>query len=421
VNTRPTNARAPAPPVDEAHFVEVQEDRPNRPPLNDHVNHQPPAVRAQQQSNSMPSEGPVQQPDLPITAFGKLAGAIAAVMAEIKPVEKAGFNKFHDYKYAKMGDLSIELTPLMGKHGIVVFQNEVDRMMFDDNKVISVRYQFTIVHSSGEIWPERPLITGMSRCRDSKGGFDDKSFNKAHTAARKYFLLSLFQIPTDDERMDDADAPGGDQRQRPTAQRRAPSPDGKVSPHLIPIEEGDTTITWGDKFIKAIANATPTEVDLWYDVNHVQFLKVQKAGDSKTYERLVEAMDARAAGDAFTEKQQDPISSGPPGKATDTHTSTGTPRAPRQRAAPPPKDDSFPGDTPMVKHGNHPDPMDAFNETQWFEALENACAACEDTDQLIEAQTKYQVPYKEQVSKEGWTRAVGIIKVHLKRLQEAAK
>ena len=45
--------------------------------------------------------------------------------------------------------------------------------------------------------------TGVSTCRNSKGGWDDKSLNKCHTAARKYFLLSLFQIPTGEE--DDAD------------------------------------------------------------------------------------------------------------------------------------------------------------------------------------------------------------------------
>jgi hypothetical protein len=51
------------------------------------------------------------------------------------------------------------------------------------------------------------MQTGMSRCRDSKGGFDDKSMNKCHTAARKYFLLALFQIPTGD--IDDADSADG--------------------------------------------------------------------------------------------------------------------------------------------------------------------------------------------------------------------
>jgi ERF superfamily len=48
--------------------------------------------------------------------------------------------------------------------------------------------------------------TDMSRCRDSRGGYDDKALNKCATAARKYFLMSLLQIPTGD----DADADLGE-------------------------------------------------------------------------------------------------------------------------------------------------------------------------------------------------------------------
>lgn len=143
---------------------------------------------------------------LPQTGIANIAGAIASVMEEVGVVAKDGTNKFHNYAYAKMEDVLKRITPLMGRHGLAVIQTELDRTMFDDDKAIAVRYSFTICHKSGEVWPERPIQTGLSRCRDSKGGFDDKAFNKAHTAARKYFLLALFQIPTgDDEEIPDAD------------------------------------------------------------------------------------------------------------------------------------------------------------------------------------------------------------------------
>jgi hypothetical protein len=137
-----------------------------------------------------------------------IAQAIAGVMADIGVVGKSGENKFQNYKYAKMESILQRLTPLLSKHGLVIIQTEVDRGMFDDERVLAIKYQFTIVHISGAIWPDRPIQTGMSRCRDSKGGFDDKSMNKCHTAARKYFLLALFQIPTGD--VDDADAADGE-------------------------------------------------------------------------------------------------------------------------------------------------------------------------------------------------------------------
>jgi len=82
--------------------------------------------------------------------------------------------------------------------------------MFDEENVIAVEYAFTVAHVSGETWPQPLRQTGVSTCRNSKGGWDDKSLNKCHTAARKYFLLALFQIPTGDE--DDADHGENDRR-----------------------------------------------------------------------------------------------------------------------------------------------------------------------------------------------------------------
>jgi hypothetical protein len=103
-----------------------------------------------------------------------------------------------------MGDILKEITPLLGRHGLVIFQSETGRAMFDDDNVIAIEYAFTVAHASGETWPHVIKQTGVSTCRNSKGGWDDKSLNKCHTAARKYFLLALFQIPTGDEE-DDAD------------------------------------------------------------------------------------------------------------------------------------------------------------------------------------------------------------------------
>ena len=164
-----------------------------------------------------------------VPSGGGLVAAIAAVMTEVHTVAKRGVNEFHRYQYATMGDILKEITPLLGKHGIVIFQSETGRAMFDEDNVIAIEYAFTVAHASGEIWPHAIKQTGVSTCRNSKGGWDDKSLNKCHTAARKYFLLALCQIPTGDE----ADADQGE-NERPTKQivrptyvvppvRRAPS------------------------------------------------------------------------------------------------------------------------------------------------------------------------------------------------------
>jgi hypothetical protein len=159
-------------------------------------------------STVTPAEVVTTLPGVP--SGGGLVGAIAAVMNEVHVVAKRGENEFHRYRYATMGDILKEVTPLLGRHGIVIFQSETGRAMFDDDNVIAIEYAFAVAHASGETWPHVIKQTGVSTCRNSKGGWDDKSLNKCHTAARKYFLLALFQIPTGEE--DDADQDKNDRR-----------------------------------------------------------------------------------------------------------------------------------------------------------------------------------------------------------------
>jgi hypothetical protein len=79
-----------------------------------------------------------------VPSGGGLVGAIAAVMNEVHVVAKRGENEFHRYRYATMGDILKEITPLLGRHGIVIFQSETGRAMFDDDNVIAIEYAFTV-------------------------------------------------------------------------------------------------------------------------------------------------------------------------------------------------------------------------------------------------------------------------------------
>jgi hypothetical protein len=170
--------------------------------------------------------------------------------------------KFHRYRYATMGDILKEITPLLGRHGIVIFQSETGRAMFDDDNVIAVEYAFTVAHASGETWPHVIKQTGVSTCRNSKGGWDDKSLNKCHTAARKYFLLSLFQIPTGEE--DDADQ--GDRRPAPAQvpavvhRVRSVAPEYVVPPPSRRLKEGgiaERAIT--QRYEQAVRSVGPSQ------------------------------------------------------------------------------------------------------------------------------------------------------------------
>src|SRR5215831_10765675 len=188
----------------------------------------PPAVVEQRAAvapviNDYPHQQLVPAAPVEPPKVGNLAKALAAVMREIGTIEKGGYNAFHNYKYVRMEDLLVKVTPLLGKYGVVIFQNEIDVKMVEGNR-IAVVYHFYVAHESGEIWgPMR--FTGMAMARDRKGNFDDKAVNKCHTAARKYTILSLVQAPAGDD-IDDADAGEGARQQSspPQQDQRVPGP-----------------------------------------------------------------------------------------------------------------------------------------------------------------------------------------------------
>jgi hypothetical protein len=135
--------------------------------------------------------------------MNKIITSIAAIMRDVGSVKKDGENKFHNYKYATASDILHKLQPLLAREGLVIFQNEVERDLIGSEALLAVKYEFTLAHKDGDIWPDRPKYTGTAAAKNTKGGYDDKALNKCHTAARKYFMLALFQIPTGD--YDDAD------------------------------------------------------------------------------------------------------------------------------------------------------------------------------------------------------------------------
>lgn len=373
MNTRPTRA-APPPDTDTA---DRDADFTVEPVRTNNL----PAAREQNSGHEVAPAGDAQPP-LPKTECNQLIGAIAAVMEEIKPVEKGGWNKFQSYAFARIQDLLVTITPLMGKHGIVVFQHEEGREMFDNGKAIAVRYRFTIVHKSGEVWFERPLQTGLSNCRATTGAFDDKALNKCHTAARKYFLMSLFQIPTEDS--EDADQEDGTgNHKRPQGQRRpVPSPSGKLSPHLLPVVEGEAPEAWAARFTAFIDKAeSSAEIDKWYDVNAVIFAKLQVPKFKAVYDGLIDVMDKRAASfQGVTEKGGEDI-----------------PAALDRRVKKPAADDI------------------SDKDRDWLASLEAAFKECGDLETLSEEQRSIMLPHKDGVTPTVWNKAVDILN---KRIEE---
>jgi hypothetical protein len=240
--------------------------------------------------------------NLPETGFGQITGAIANVMAEIAPVLKEGKNSHFGYSYDRIEDLLQAVTPLMGKYGLVVLQTEHNIAFREDqgNKQnVAVTYDFRVLHSSGECLPNKMLpqplrATGLALAVDTKGNFDDKCINKAHTAARKFFLKGLIQIPTDSPNDADSGQGGGANRGGARAPAPGPSTQGHVPPYTIDTKD-ITVHAFGEKYLAHIANArTVAELEMWDKMND-HALSVTESKNKDFYNKLMDTFDAKVA------------------------------------------------------------------------------------------------------------------------------
>jgi hypothetical protein len=247
-----------------------------------------------------------------IGPVGNLAKAIAEVMSKVGTIPKRGLNKFHNYHYVLMEDVLNAVTPLMGQAGLAIIQNEIKINQIENNRV-AVVYEFHLIHESGETWP--PMRgTGMAMARDSKGNIDDKAINKCHTAARKYFVSSLFQIPAGDfpdvdsdedvnanQRKERGPVPGPypAQTSQPTAglgrsEGQGFGP-GKIEaiPHKLMLGPGHDADDYASAYIRAIGAAqSQEEIEQWDKLND-SILQKMSDTRSELYDRIRVAVERR--------------------------------------------------------------------------------------------------------------------------------
>ena len=213
-----------------------------------------------------------------------IAEAVGAIMSKVKNVEKHGENKFHNYKFARVEDLMFQVQPALADAGLVITQDEVKHEIVSDALMLAT-YAFSLSHKSGVTWG--PVHqTGMAGLKNTKGGYDDKALNKCHTAARKYFILGLFQVPAGD--LPDADT----EEDRPAAQRQEPKRQDPAPPTLA--ERADR--------LAATLKAVKTEADLRKAYSLASGLCADL--DAKDPERLaeIEALYAQRLNDLTEEK-----------------------------------------------------------------------------------------------------------------------
>lgn len=158
---------------------------------------------------------------LPLGLYMKLC----KVMAQINRLPKTGYNKAQNYAFASESDLTDMIRPLLANEGVFLFssmdaveQSPIESKNGAIGTHATVTMTFTFIDAeTGEL----RASTWTGEAMD----YQDKSINKAATAALKYFLLKTFLISTG-ESDDDADnatpEPGKRISQTETFQRTPP-------------------------------------------------------------------------------------------------------------------------------------------------------------------------------------------------------
>ena len=197
----------------------------------------------------------------------EIAEAVITMMVKVGYVQKTGTNDFHKYKYAKIETLLEKAQPALTDVGLVIAQDELSHAVIADGNLMEANYAFTLHHKTGASWgPIRH--TGLASVRNSKGGYDDKALNKCHTAARKYFILALLQVPTGEHA--DTDEQEDRPALPPQAPQRTAAPQSKTATN--PAEE------WAGKQTIIIRTLSSTNaVDEWIKKNEAHLARLERA------------------------------------------------------------------------------------------------------------------------------------------------
>lgn len=211
-----------------------------------------------------------------------VADAIVKMMDEVGYAQKKGKNEFHGYKYASIEGVLEKVHPALVKCGLVITQSEISHNIVADGNLMEAVYEFRLVHTSGEC-SEPIRHTGLASLRNTKGGYDDKALNKCHTAARKYFILGIFQIPTG--LAEDPDA----EEDKPHSKQEAPR---REAPAATDTDKAKAWVKGAKEFLSNCISSS--EIDDWYGQNAATIAKLQK-GYAELFKEVMHAMAQQIA------------------------------------------------------------------------------------------------------------------------------
>ncbi len=135
----------------------------------------------------------------------KIAAAITLVMGKVRVLQKGDENRHGGYNFASIDKFLEIVGGVCAEAGLIIMQDEIEMEVFPSpvgkGSWLRVKYEFWLVHSSGEMMAKPFTRTVMVQ---ATGG---QSFGSAQSYTLKQFQRSLFQISTGDKDDVDFDAP----------------------------------------------------------------------------------------------------------------------------------------------------------------------------------------------------------------------
>lgn len=135
-----------------------------------------------------------------------LVKKLAEVMKQVKYIEKKGFNKFNNYKYATESDVAEKVREVLAEQNVIMLPDVIEHSTREHTNrkgnveyIATVKVKFTFIDGESG---EEISIHSAGEGQDT----GDKAVYKAITGAQKYALMKAFMIPTGDDPEGDDEA-----------------------------------------------------------------------------------------------------------------------------------------------------------------------------------------------------------------------
>ena len=139
---------------------------------------------------------------------------IGKAMADMGPIAKTKQNKEQGYKFRGIDDVYNALNPILSKYGLFVVPHVLERTREERQTAKGYRLIYTILKIQYTMYaPDGSFVEGITEGEGMDSA--DKSTNKAMSAAYKYFMFQLFNIPTEEAVDADAETPPPSEPVRP--------------------------------------------------------------------------------------------------------------------------------------------------------------------------------------------------------------